>query len=150
MTATIINLPRPVCFNCLHSYSGAAGVYCRMFDQTIHDETVARTCPEYKDSFMTPKQGSLTAAKRAHPSSQAVPEVDRLRKDLVELREAMVALRNEGCWKPTRDQAMEYVKSLHTTLWGIQLIVSKPDDLGRAADWIINLYESMERHANGS
>lgn len=150
MTATIIKLPQHVCFDCLHSYSGTQGIYCRMFDESIHDETVARTCPEYKDSFLTPKQGSLAAAKRAHPSSQAVPEVEQLRKDVVELREALAALRSEGSWSPTREQAIDYLRSLHTTLWGVQMMIIKPADLDRAGDWIVDLYDSIEKHVHGS
>jgi hypothetical protein len=128
VTAKIIQMPRRVCFDCLHGYSGAGGVYCRMFDETIRDETVARTCPEYKDSFM--KQDTLAAARRAHPSSQA------LQRDVID-------------WSPSHEQAVDYIRSLHTTLWGVQLMVIKPADLDRAADWILKLYADLSEHFNG-
>lgn len=128
MTATITPISRPnrrYCSTCANGYSGADGLYCGFFRQFIDNEAIATDC-----DFYEAQEAPVTkeAAKKRHPASQ--------KKKLV-----------EPAWSPTHDQTVAYIRSLHTTLWGRQIIVAKEDDLHRAADWVVQMYERLREHA---
>ena len=38
---------RPLCSDCKNAFLGISGVFCRVFNEDIHNEYVAEECPEW-------------------------------------------------------------------------------------------------------
>lgn len=134
MTATITPISRPnrrYCSDCTNGYPGADGCYCAFFRQFIENEACATDCAEFQAVEVVTKE----VAKKRHPASQKKKPMDVM---------------NESSWSPTHDQVAAYIKSLHTTLWGRQIIVAKEDDLHRAADWVVQMFADVREHAKES
>jgi hypothetical protein len=96
--------------------------YCRQYDCFIDDERIAQNCSE----FETEKQVNTgqNRARRMHPSGQTRPT------------------------KINTDQVKAYIASLHSTLFGRSFMVTKPEGLDAAAEWIVEMFEAVQNHGS--
>jgi len=143
MTAEVIPIRpnRRYCSSCVNGYSGSLGLYCGEYDEFIQNEAIATTCEAYEAEKTVPK--GLASAKKRHPSNH-LQVVDPKPPKVVQ---ATVSSPPQPPWRPTREDAIAYLKGLHTVLWGIQLDVTKPTGRDQAADWIVELYERIAEDA---
>lgn len=135
---------RRYCTQCANGFSNADGIYCAVFREFIRNEAYATDCPEF-DPSEEPLSNARQAAKKRHPTNylQVVPSP--LEPVLTQIT---VSSPPQPRWAPTHEQAVEYIRSLHTTLWGMQVLVAKEDDRDRAADWIVKLFADVQAFAD--
>lgn len=154
MTATIIPIRRPnrrYCWDCENGYSGSDGCYCAVFREFIDNEAIATDCEHYEAETPVPTAPKKRPTKR--PASEQMVSIvngdylqvmgDPIAPTFVTVSSPAVA----SPWSPTHDQTVAYIRSLHTTLWGKQVIVAKEDDLHRAADWVVQLFAALKEHS---
>jgi hypothetical protein len=66
------------------------------------------------------------------------------------MQRGIVRYEEKAEWEPSVEAVESYLRSLHATLFGRSFMVTKPEQLASAAEWVVNLFNAVREHDNGA